>query len=134
MSGIFTVMLPMISNCRPVGPTNLHITSSTVAVCTWNRSWSFGNVDSRTLISCFNTFRQAIIVRASTLRPVDHNERSCTHYTLMDWLTDDRWLATTVAHTTCRTQLLTRSRTMSGVARWITLDIARDASKRLTIQ
>lgn len=63
------MMLPMISNCRPHGPTNLHITSSTVAVCTWNRSWSLGNVDSSTLISCFNTFRQAIIGRrASTPR------------------------------------------------------------------
>lgn len=59
----FTVMLPMISNCRPVGPTNLHITSSTVAVCIWNRSWSLGNVDSSTLISCFSKFRQAIVGR-----------------------------------------------------------------------
>lgn len=67
---MLTVMLPMISNCRPVGPTNLHITSSTVAVCTWNRSWSLGKVDSITLISCFNTFRQAIVFRASTPRSV----------------------------------------------------------------
>lgn len=58
---LLTVMLPMISNCRSFGPTNLHITSSTVAVCIWNRSWSLGNVDSSTLISCFNTFRQAIV-------------------------------------------------------------------------
>lgn len=63
---VLTVMLPMISNCRPAGPTNLHITSSTVAVCTWNRSWFLGNVDSITLISCFNTFRQAIVSHTST--------------------------------------------------------------------
>lgn len=74
-----TVMFPMISNCRPVGPTNLHITSSTVAVCTWKRSWSLGNVDSSTLISCFKTFRQAIIGRASTPRRSDHVDRSKAH-------------------------------------------------------
>lgn len=84
---MLTVMLPMISNCRPVGPTNLHITSSTVAVCTWNRSWSLGNVDSITLISCFNTFRQAIVFRASTPRSVcapgslarTHTNTHCDH-------------------------------------------------------
>lgn len=30
-------------------------------MCTWNRSWSLGNVASITLISCFNTFRQAMV-------------------------------------------------------------------------
>lgn len=68
--GTFTVILPMISNCRPAGPTNLHITSSTVAVCTWNRSWSLGNVDSSTLISCFNTFRQAIVDYNASTSPL----------------------------------------------------------------
>lgn len=77
----------MISNCRPVGPTNLHITSSTVAVCTWNRSWSLGKVDSITLISCFNTFRQAIIDRAltpqNTRRSLGNGQRTAdAHSTL----------------------------------------------------
>lgn len=58
---LLTVMFPTISNWRPVGPTNLHITSSTVATCIWNRSWSLGNVDSSILICCFNAFRQAIV-------------------------------------------------------------------------
>lgn len=55
-----TVILACISYFFPFLPTNLQLSSSTLADIIWNLSWLFGKTDSRVFISCFNVFRQAI--------------------------------------------------------------------------
>lgn len=55
-----TVILACISYFFPFLPTNLQLSSSTLADIIWNLSWLLGKTDSSVLISCLRVFRQAI--------------------------------------------------------------------------
>ena len=57
---LLTVILAWISYFFPFLPTNLQLSSSTLADIIWNLSWLFGKTDSRVLISCLRVFKQAI--------------------------------------------------------------------------
>lgn len=60
MLATLTVILACISYFFPFLPTNLQLSSSTLADIIWNLSWLLGKTDSRVLISCLRVFRQAI--------------------------------------------------------------------------
>lgn len=65
-----TVMLACISYFLPFFPMNRQLSSSTLAVTIWNRSWFFENTDSNVLISCLRVFRQAIWLVVSRYRTI----------------------------------------------------------------
>ena len=98
MVRILTVIWAWISCFLPCLPITRHVSSSTLALSTWNLSWVLGNTCSRVLISAFSVSRQAIPSPSSSLwwkmwngqfkndlSPIHHKSTTATSTTQPSW-------------------------------------------------